>query len=193
MPIMPEKKPPPRIKPKSLKDEECALWRAATSDVKRIHQKSPPIPETPPVSVHPRSKSKGDIPLIGIIALETNRPSRTPDKSSFQLDSGLKKRFERGDLPLDGTLDLHGLTLEQAHRRFVRFVMEHIRSGSRFLLVVTGKGVGGEGLIRKNLPMWCDADDLKGHILQRSVARPHHGGSGACYLLLRRQKPPKNN
>ena len=185
---MPEKQPPQ----KPLKNTDQKLWDIATSDVTQIAQKS-----ISPKPIRPRKmtkKSQGvSLEAVGFIELEifkprTQKPAPTLEKSSFQIDAALKKRFERGDLPLDGKIDLHGLTLEQAHRKFLSFIHTKIAAGARFILIVTGKGVGGEGIIRKSLPLWCDSAEIKQHILQRTEAKPHHGGSGATYILLRKSK-----
>ncbi len=190
---MPEKKPPSQKPLKSLKDEDVAVWDIATSDVKPIAQKTISTPHPAPKSPKPIKLGQttgGVSPIIGVITLENaqKQSGKQNSSSSFQVDASLKKRFERGDLPIDGKIDLHGLTLEQAHRRFISFIAAKIAAGARFLLVVTGKGAGGEGVIRKNLPLWCDAPDLKPHILQRTQAKLQHGGSGATYILLRKKR-----
>ncbi len=131
--------------------------------------------------------------ITGKITLETfSIPIASHQPSSFQIDANLKKKFERGELPIDGKIDLHGLTLEQAHTQFTKFMTRSIKEGARFILVITGKGSSesenGKGIIRKNLPLWCGDKNLKPFILQTREAQPKHGGSGATYILLRKLK-----
>ena len=194
---MPEKNPPQNNKAHkhALKEEDHRLWAISTQDVRRIH---------PPDTVQKLP------PIQGKITLETLRPPThsaattppRPSQSSTQIDANLKKKMTRGDLDLDGKIDLHGLTLDQAHRQFMTFIKHHIHRGSRFLLVITGKGRNREsngensgdhdnrGVIRKNMPHWCNDSSLKPHILQTSPAHSRHGGTGATYILLRRQRTP---
>lgn len=195
MHIMKEKKPPktaassktPKTRP--LKDEDLAVWGQATEHVTKYA-----APNIHKENTLKRLKRHYGQDLAGTITLETFgvAPSLkpiSPQPSSFQVDAALKKRFEKGELPIDGKIDLHGMTLAQAHHRFTQFIMGKIKDGARFVLVITGKGSGdGTGVIRKNLPHWCDDKNLKPHILQITSAQAKHGGSGASYILLRRQK-----
>lgn len=188
---MPQK--PPSQKPlKPLKPGDQKIWDIATADIRKIPQKTYKLNEPAPETKLPSTR----LPQ-GLIRLETLKPpisdpekgKEKENKSSTQMDRNLKKRFENGELPVDGKIDLHGLTLDGAHRKFTHFMRTKIAAGARFLIIVTGKGSGsanGEGVIKKNLPHWCDAPDIGPHILQRTYAKPHHGGVGATYILLRR-------
>jgi DNA-nicking Smr family endonuclease len=189
--IMKEKKPPklPKSTPKAkgLKAEDIEIWGQAIQDVTALESAN----KVSPTEKH-RHKPIRPIHLSGRITLETfTAPISHHHASSFQVDRALKKRFESGDLPIDGQIDLHGLTLSEAHHRFIQFMIRMIATKSRFILVITGKGSteseNGRGILRKNLPLWCDDKDLKPHILQMTMAKPKHGGSGASYILLRRQ------
>lgn len=192
MRMMKEKKTFPKSsasKNRLLKPEDTELWSLATQDVKRLHRKddkhhakrsSPPKEHQPkPIKSEP----------IGRIYLETLKPPITPITSHPpQLDSSLQKRFSQGDVPIDGRIDLHGLNLEQAYQRFMKFIAHHIEQKSRCLLVITGKGNArtGSGIIRKHLPDWCHNPQIKPYILQMTAAQPKHGGDGASYILLKR-------
>lgn len=204
MHIMKEKKPlksaaSPTMGQKSrktrpLKEEDIAIWGQATENVTQYAPPNLHKDDTPKPLKRHYGQSSGHT-VSGMITLETfgaPTPAKTitNQPSSFQIDANLKKRFDRGDLPIEGKIDLHGMTLVQAHQRFTEFITAKIKDGARFLLVVTGKGSGsgGEGIIRKNLPLWCDDTRLKPFILQVKQAQPKHGGSGASYILLRRQK-----
>lgn len=184
-------------KSRPLKEEDIAIWGLATEDVTAYAPPNLHKDHNPKSLKRNYGQSGGSNAHIisGMITLETFGAAPAPkaianQPSSFQVDANLKKKFEKGDLPIEGKIDLHGLTLEQAHHRFVQFLSNKIKEGARFLLVVTGKGSsnGGEGVIRKNLPLWCDDKNLRSFILQVKAAQPKHGGAGASYILLRRQK-----
>jgi len=110
------------------------------------------------------------------------------DRKNFQ-------RLLKGQLEIDGTLDLHGLTADQAKARLLAYITQSHAMGMRLILVITGKGkhkgfdefhrpVGG--VLRQSLPDWLRGPTLSNKILQVSQAQPKHGGAGAYYVYLRR-------
>ncbi|KAF0113185.1 MAG: hypothetical protein FD149_2215 [Rhodospirillaceae bacterium] len=108
------------------------------------------------------------------------------------LDRRTAIRFRRGRLPLDDRLDLHGLGQAQAHTALRRFVVGAWQSGSRAVLVITGKGSrtdGGIGVLRTAVPLWLNEPDLRPKVVSFRHAQPRDGGEGALYLLIRRQRP----
>jgi DNA-nicking Smr family endonuclease len=60
------------------------------------------------------------------------------------------------------------------------------------LLVITGKGsvAEGGGVLRRQVPRWLAAGEHVRRLLRLEQAQPRHGGSGALYVLLRRQREP---
>jgi DNA-nicking Smr family endonuclease len=92
-------------------------------------------------------------------------------------------------MDLDGRLDLHGLSQDAAHGALIGFVRHGYDSGRRCLLVITGKGLReGSGVLRHQVPRWLNQTPLREMILGFSHARPHHGGDGALYVLIRRRR-----
>jgi DNA-nicking Smr family endonuclease len=87
---------------------------------------------------------------------------------------------------IDARIDLHGLTLEKAHKRFMEFIYAASMDNLKKLLVITGKGSGNTGKIRSELPLWCDADYLKPLITSCKPAEQKHGGDGAFYVTLKK-------
>ena len=98
----------------------------------------------------------------------------------------LKKRLGRGAERIDAVLDLHGLTLAQAHGQLHHFLGLAVQRGQRTVLVITGKGREGEGVLRRSVPVWLDAESSLGIVQGYDSAANHHGGSGAFYVRLRR-------
>ena len=97
-----------------------------------------------------------------------------------------RRRLARGTLPIEARLDLHGLSLAEAERALSAFVAQARRQGQVWLLVITGKGVRGEGKLRRALPEWLDRGALAGQIAEYGPSAPNHGGDGAFYLRARR-------
>ena len=114
-------------------------------------------------------------------------------------DRRTAQRLREGRMEIDGRLDLHGLTLAQAHVAVISFIERMVASDKRCLLIITGKGEREtpkdmpwyeqpRGQIRQVLPAWLADPSLAQFILSTAPARPEHGGSGACYVLLRRRR-----
>ena len=101
------------------------------------------------------------------------------------IDGRTQRRLFRGDVPVDRRLDLHGLTAARAASRLAQFIETAARDGCRCVLVITGKGAG---ILRGHVPDWLKRQPLSPHILALAEARPHDGGSGALYVLLRRKR-----
>ncbi|WP_370156190.1 Smr/MutS family protein [Ferrovibrio sp.] len=116
-----------------------------------------------------------------------------------QMDKRLRQRFQRGELPVEARIDLHGLTLANAERALSRFLRDGIAQQKRCLLVITGKGSSGSsaaelgfhpgrGVLRAWLPDYLRRGPWREQVLGVAPARPDMGGSGAFYVLLRRQR-----
>lgn len=104
------------------------------------------------------------------------------------LDSATQRRLARGELPIEGRIDLHGMTLAEAHPALRQFLARAQGAGKRCIIVITGKGRGGEGAIRRAVPRWLDEAPNRALVLAHAPARPRDGGEGALYLLLRRRR-----
>ncbi|TAN71400.1 MAG: hypothetical protein EPN20_04685, partial [Magnetospirillum sp.] len=85
-------------------------------------------------------------------------------------------------------LDLHGHSQDLAHGELIAFIQRAWIAGRRCVLVVTGKGVKGDGILKNQVPRWLNQSPLRERILGFSYARPQHGGTGALYVLVRRQR-----
>lgn len=162
--------------PKRLSDAE--LFAAATRDVKPLRKVRPP----PVIARAPEEPAR--IPAI------TSRRALPPIAPNPGLDRRTEQKLRKGRLPVDRRLDLHGMTEAAAHAALDRCVRESWDRGDRVLLVITGKGRGGEGVLKRNLTRWLEAGDNAGRVLRATPAQPRDGGSGAFYVLLRRRRDP---
>jgi DNA-nicking Smr family endonuclease len=107
------------------------------------------------------------------------------------IDGGTQKRLFRGDVTIDARLDLHGFNATQAQRKLTQFLGQARLSGYRCILVITGKGARGEGVLRSSVPDWLKRPPLSDLVLAIAQAKPRDGGAGALYVLLRRQRDQK--
>jgi DNA-nicking Smr family endonuclease len=171
--------------------EERALWREAMRGVRALRQGRPlPPPEAPPDAApaaapqpRPLARSRAAPPAAA------PAPPPLAAGEAVGVDRRLAERLKRGQLPIEATLDLHGLTQAEAHASLDRFVRAAVARGARTVLVVTGKGRGeGVGVLRAAVPRWLNEAALREHLLAFAPARPEHGGAGALYILLRRRR-----
>jgi DNA-nicking Smr family endonuclease len=106
------------------------------------------------------------------------------------VDRRTADRFKRGRMEIDGRLDLHGLYQEEAHTALVGFIQRSAREGKRCVVVITGKGrvSEGGGVLRREVPRWLNQPELRSLVLSIARAQVGHGGDGAIYVLLKRQR-----
>jgi DNA-nicking Smr family endonuclease len=110
------------------------------------------------------------------------------DRSSG-IDRATAQRFRRGLRAIEARLDLHGMTQAEAHHALGEFVRAASAAGRRTLLVITGRGTDRPGILKDAVPRWLDQGELRRQVLAVAAAKPQHGGAGALYVLLRRQRP----
>ncbi len=178
----------PRIR--ALTEDEIALWRHVASGVTRAKGARLPSLETP--AAKPATAAAATRPL-GSPAPAAKSPTAPPPPLLTSLDRRLKKRLLSGRTSIDDSLDLHGMTQIQAHRTLQRFLRRAFESDARVVLVVTGKGDGysydpERGVLRRNVPHWLHAADLRPMVLSFEEAGRAHGGAGAIYVRLRRRR-----
>ena len=107
------------------------------------------------------------------------------------LDSKIVARLRAGRYSPEAHLDLHGMNSEQAYGALLGFVREHYLLGRRCLLLIPGRGknsADGYGVLREKAQRWLTRDPFKRVVLAFCTALPKHGGAGALYVLLRRQR-----
>ncbi len=175
--------------------EESELFRRAVGDAKplRARAKRPAAAPAPPKEPAP---SKPSAPRAARVAPpRAARPTsplpraKAPAPGRFaDIDKRTAERFRKGELAIEATLDLHGLIQTEAHRRLDAFIERAAAAGTRMLLVVTGKGQNGGGVLRDSVPRWLAEPGLRPRVLALAHAQPKHGGGGALYVLLRKKR-----
>lgn len=107
------------------------------------------------------------------------------------LDVKLQVRLKAGFYSPEAHLDMHGFNSEQAWVALIQFIKESYMQGRRCLLLIPGRGKNspeGYGVLRERVQLWLTQDPMKRVVLAFCTALPKHGGAGALYVLLRKQK-----
>ncbi len=96
--------------------------------------------------------------------------------------------MRRGKLEFGATLDLHGHTQDSAPKALAQFVHAARARGETTIIVVTGMGRAGEGVLKRRLPEWLAAPQLRPFVSGIAQAHRSHGGAGAYYVFLKRAR-----
>ena len=174
-----------------LTAEELALWRNVTRNVKPRSGGGFAVPEA--AETHPPDKAPSPVATPPKKTSHEARTSSDPRLFAMApLDPQLRRQLARGRAEIDGVLDLHGSTQEDAHRRIIDFLVRNQDHGAKLVLIVTGKGRSDAqaetGVLRRNAPLWLRAPALRALVLGVEEAAPVHGGSGALYVRLRKRR-----
>jgi DNA-nicking Smr family endonuclease len=94
---------------------------------------------------------------------------------------------QRGQVEIEARLDLHGHTHDSAFAALQTFLQSAHQRGARTVLVITGHGRGGEGVLKKNLPLWIARAPLRAIVSGYASAHRMHGGAGAAYVFFKRK------
>jgi DNA-nicking Smr family endonuclease len=170
--------------------EDEDLFRRAMRDVmplkpnNRVRHR--PAPRKPPVQ-QPEN--------IDLAAQQHFTESLTdeecPDHLQYERPGGAQKsvlkKLRSGKLAVDMTLDLHGLTVEQARMQLIDFLEECRQSGYRHVIIVHGKGFRSQHrpVIKPMVNRWLKQAE---EVLAFCSAQPKDGGTGAVYVLLRKTR-----
>ncbi|MGD2133966.1 MAG: Smr/MutS family protein [Maricaulaceae bacterium] len=174
-----------------LRPEEKRIWAQVAATVTPRPGRKTPEPKEPETGrtrrTKPPAKPRALAPGLKRFAEAAGSPP--PAERSGE------KRVRRGQVEIDGRLDLHGMTQVEAHAALGGFVMRLRERGGRCGLVITGKGRpggamdggGGEGVLRRRLPEWLAEPALAPVIAGYAPAHKRHGGAGAWYVFLKRR------
>lgn len=177
--------------------DDQALWEKVTQTVRKMNPQ-PPHNSDKQIKIekadlksktqteHP--KSSKSFPLkIKTVSDETTLVDLRLGEASG-IDRSSARRLKRGQLKIEDRLDLHGLSQERARKRLISFITSAVQKNFRHVLIITGKGREGQGVLRQQVPIWLKDAPLRKHINAISYAQPQDGGTGALYIRLKRQR-----
>ncbi|CUH65006.1 Smr domain protein [Thalassovita gelatinovora] len=187
-----------------LRPEEIELWKKVAETADRMHS-DPARPEPKP-KPKPKKSAHRRLPDFQIGTRSAPSLAQTDlsptiseqlDKTPLRMDRNTFGKMRRGKMLPEGRIDLHGMTMDKAHPALNGFIMRSHAQGKRLVLVITGKGKhrdeGGPipvrfGVLKHNVPQWLSMPPLSTVVLQVTEAHQSHGGGGAYYVYLRRNR-----
>lgn len=180
-----------------LDPESQRLWASVAAGVRPLRRRATPVrpaiepkPFSPPVAkgIEPPP------PVRGAAARQAGSDAPERMARADTLDAAWDRRLQRGLSAPDRTLDLHGLPLAAAHAAIEDALGAALARGDRLLLLVTGRAPRENrqnerrGAIRASVPGWLAASSHRARIAAVRAAHPRHGGAGALYIVLRRDR-----
>jgi DNA-nicking Smr family endonuclease len=180
------------VRHRPLSEHEREEWATFTRSIGtrplrgRPPAMPPPVPAAMPAPPQP--------PAVARTAASVTRPpvaSRKPAVKAITvggpatgLDSSSWEKLRAGRMRPQRTLDLHGRTAQAAFLAFSIFIQNARHDRLRCVEVVTGRGSGDGGVLRRELPHWINLPHLRALIL--AATHPSQTNTGSVRLLLRR-------
>lgn len=109
------------------------------------------------------------------------RPRSAPE----ELEPRRQRRLSRERDPIEARIDLHGFGRFEAEDQLRGFLIGCQMRGLRSVLVITGQGRRGGGVIRASVHEWLTGPHLRGVVSGFAPAHRRHGGDGALYVTLK--------
>ena len=129
------------------------------------------------------------------------------DKKDWNNFISNKEKLKNKDVDINKTLiqkirsiDLHGLTLDQANKKISNFIKECYLENVNKIIVITGKGLHSQNeknpyiskklsILKYSVPEFIKNNgELLSLIYEFGTAKIEDGGSGAFYIYLKKKK-----
>ncbi len=182
---------------RTLRPDEQEIWHAVARTANPLHGHAFVLqPPKTPILLKTETAIDAPQPIIPFRLGE--KAVLKPAKAKppvLQMDAKKHAKMTRGKLAPEARIDLHGMTMAEAHPELIRFILNAQSDQLRLVLVITGKGKLRDdygpipqpmGILRHNVPLWLRQMPLAPAVLQVTEAHAKHGGAGAIYVYLRR-------
>jgi DNA-nicking Smr family endonuclease len=186
--------PAPPVPPREASDDE--LWANAVTGVRRLETGATRV-EAPTPAYRPEPFWHPDLDALRALdaLVSGEAPFDVADTDEFiegrvpGLDPAIVRRLRRGEFAIQGHIDLHGMTRDEAKAAVDEFLKKSRAAGKRCVLLVHGRGIHSRDqvpILKDALRNWLATARFGRHVLAFATARPVDGGAGALYVLLRR-------
>jgi DNA-nicking Smr family endonuclease len=163
-----------------LRPEELKVWGVVAATVHPLPGRAAPAP--PPQETAAETPARAPAPPP-----QAPRPVR-PRQAVEEIEPNWRWRIAREREAIGARLDLHGMDQDRARAALEAFLRRAQDEGWRAVLVITGKGFQGDGVLRRRTPEWLAAPHLADIVAGISEAGRRHGGEGALYVALKRKR-----
>jgi DNA-nicking Smr family endonuclease len=196
-----------------LSGDEDVLWRHVATSIEplkakqRVRRQGVSRDEIEPVALTIPERR----PALTQAAKSVGAPASTSSTSALgktppalaDFDARKAKKIGSGRVRIEARLDLHGMRQDDALGRLRAFLVDCHARHLKTVLVITGKGRDFDdvsvpyadtldrsprGVLRRNLPRWLAEPDLRAIVVGYISAAQQHGGDGAFYIELRRNR-----
>ena len=109
------------------------------------------------------------------------------------VQNGVYRKLRQGRYPAEARLDLHRMTVAAARKELYDYISECYRLGLRSVMIIHGKGQSRAERERSSILKACVNQWLPelAPVQAFHSAQPQHGGTGAVYILLRKNEEKK--
>ncbi|MDG1522342.1 MAG: Smr/MutS family protein [Hellea sp.] len=107
------------------------------------------------------------------------------EKNKLKIEINQDKKTRRGRVQIEAQIDLHDMTQPQARTKLHQMIKTAKTSNKKCILVITGKGLRGEGVLRGSFVKWVNDSEVRDLIATYASAHKKHGGIGAWYIFLK--------
>jgi DNA-nicking Smr family endonuclease len=168
-----------------LQPEELKIWGVVVGTVHPLPGRVAPTPQSrpAPTAASAAADSPAHVPPVRPKSATTPRTRDGLDG----IEPNRRHRIAREREEIAARLDLHGYDQDRARVVLENFLRRAWDDGFRAVLVITGKGVQGDGILRRRTPEWLAAPQLAAIVAGVSEAHRRHGGAGALYVALKRK------
>jgi DNA-nicking Smr family endonuclease len=179
-----------RKPPKNINSEDAALFREAAAGARPVSTRRVDLRRAPPVPrARLRRRDEQQVLQESLGAGPEHMEVESGEELTFrrpEISDAVLRKLRRGRFTIQGEIDLHGLTGEQARGALRAFLAESVNAGISCVRVVHGKGLrsGPRGpVLKASVNRWLRQWD---DVLAFASAPTRDGGTGAVYVLLRR-------
>jgi DNA-nicking Smr family endonuclease len=167
-----------------LKPDELKIWGVVVGTVHPLPGRA--TPAAPATAEAAAADSPAHVLPVQAAAVQTR--SAKPLRQAIEpIEPNRRHRIVREREEIAARLDLHGYDQDRARAVLEAFLRRAWDDGYRAVLVITGKGVQGDGVLRRRTPEWLAAPHLASMVAGVSEAHRRHGGAGALYVALKRR------
>jgi len=177
-----------------MSDDDFSLFAEQMQGVRRIYVDQADVGKVRKDHSAQRYKRKNALAAVESIAVDGLSDQFVldvePEQALFWARDGVQdsqlRRMKAGQIAFEGSLDLHGMSVEMARKNLREFLAEALRLEIRCVRVTHGKAArldGKKPMIKSHVNTWLRQHEK---VLGFTSCTARHGGTGAVYVLLKR-------